>query len=476
MYAMPRTFLRGLSGLGCDGLWLACTALAVFAVPSRADQDETLIRLNVPPAPAPKPALRYLLLPDLSEMSPGNPIQHYMKSCMEERSFFFDKAAYDRREPLLAMPLRELPAAELQEYGRSALAEADRAARLDNPDWQTLMKLKADGFGLLLPEVQQLRGLARALQARFRAEVAQGRVDDALRTAKTMFAMSRHLGEHPTFIGGLVGIAIAAVAIGPLEELLEQPGSPNLYWALTNLPSPFMRLDTGAAGERMSLMWAFRDLDAHAPMTAEQIKACLLEKDKLLDLADKPTGGVRKYLDDKIKDPAQLSAARARLVDFGFAAELLRRFPPEQVVLLDEKLQLEIHFDDFVKFATFPTWQAEALLGPAEPKKTGVLFVDAFTPSLRSVKRAQGRIDQRIALLRHVEALRMFAALHSGSLPTKLSEITVPLPDDPFTGKPFRYELVKATAHVRGTPPAGLKNVVGFNVHYEITIDGSRGR
>ena len=86
--------------------------------------------------------------------------------------------------------------------------------------------------------MQQLRSLARALKVRFRAEVALGRFDDAIRTAKTMFAMSRHLGEHPTLIGDLVGMAIASMAIGPLEEMLEQPGCPNLYWALTNLPEP----------------------------------------------------------------------------------------------------------------------------------------------------------------------------------------------------------------------------------------------
>ncbi len=435
-----------------------------------------LIRLTVAPAPAPQPALKHLLLPDLSEMSAGNPIQHYMKSCTEERSFFFDKVAYARREQLLAMPLGELPAAELQQYSRSALEEADRAARLDNPDWQTLDKLKADGFGLLLPEVQQMRGLVRALQARFKAEVAQGRVDEAIRTAKTMFAMARHLGEHPTFIGELVGIATAAVTIGPLEELLEQPGCPNLYWALTNLPSPFIRLDTGVAGERMSLMWAFRDVDAHAPMTAVQLKACLLEKDKLLDSADKPSGGVRKWMDDQIKDPEKLRAARGRLAEIGYPGELLRRFPPEQVILLDQKREVLFRFDDFVKFATFPTWQAEKLLGPGEPKKTGVFFADAFLPAFRSVKRAQGRIDQRIALLRHVEALRIFAAEHHGALPAKLAEITVPLPDDPFTGKPFRYELIKDTAHVRGTPPAGLENIPAFNIHYAITVDGGRAR
>src|SRR5262249_4901466 len=154
----------------------------------------------------------------------------YLKCFMEQQKFFFDKEASDRREKLLSVPLAELPAKELQDYGGNALRQADWAARLDNPDWQILPKLKTDGIGLLLPDVQQMRLVAQTLKLRFRIEVALGRFDDALRTAKTMFALSRHLGEHPTLIGDLVAIAIAMLAVGPLEELMEQPGSPNLYW------------------------------------------------------------------------------------------------------------------------------------------------------------------------------------------------------------------------------------------------------
>ena len=33
--------------------------------------------------------------------------------------------------------------------------------------------------------------------------------------------------------------------------MLEQPGCPNLYWALTNLPDPLVPLDKGMDGERV---------------------------------------------------------------------------------------------------------------------------------------------------------------------------------------------------------------------------------
>ena len=86
------------------------------------------------------------------------------------------------------------------------------------------------------------------------------------------------------------------------------------------------------------------------------------------------------------------------------------------------------------------------------------------------MRQAQARLDQRLALLRHVEALRMFAAEHNGVFPEKLADVTVPLPVDPFSGKPFCYELSGNTAHLRGTPPWDAKVNPALRFHYEITL------
>ncbi len=75
-----------------------------------------------------------------------------------------------------------------------------------------------------------------------------------------------------------------------------------------------------------------------------------------------------------------------------------------------------------------------------------------------------------IGLLRHVEALRLYAAENDGTLPAKLPDVPVPLPVDAFTGKPFRYEVTGNTAHLRGTPPAGMEKDPGFNMHYVVTL------
>ena len=60
--------------------------LAAFALNSRG--EEAVVHLTVRPMPAPKPALKYQLLPELRELKPGNAAQNYLKCFMEQRTFF----------------------------------------------------------------------------------------------------------------------------------------------------------------------------------------------------------------------------------------------------------------------------------------------------------------------------------------------------------------------------------------------------
>src|SRR5262249_22083281 len=129
------------------GAILAALPLSVQAGKTET-ANETILALTVDPMPAPKPALRYSLLPDLRDVTPGNPIPNYLK-CMMERD-----------------------ATGAESFGRAALRQADRAARMDRPDWQILLKLKSDGYNLLLPDVQIMRSLCAGLQERCRTEVA----------------------------------------------------------------------------------------------------------------------------------------------------------------------------------------------------------------------------------------------------------------------------------------------------------------
>jgi hypothetical protein len=442
-----------------------------------APPNETVIRLTVQAMPALRPALRYPLLPELKEMNPGNPIQGYLKCFMEQNNFFHSKEGVAERERLLAAPLEELRGKDLQNYGGVALRQADYAARLDTPDWQTLMKLKSDGPRLLIPEVQQLRMLAQALKVRFRGAVADGRFEDALTSARTMLAMARHLGEHPTLIGDLVGMAIAFVAIGPLDEMIGSPGCPNLYWALTDLPEPLIDLHKGLQGERTMLMREFALLDEQAPMSDAQLDKAVNEIADLFKALG-PVGrkvDAKEWLEGRRKDEAHVQAARKRLVDVGLAAERVKGFPPMQVVLLDEKREYEVRRDEAMKGVTLPYWQYEVDPDGRAGKEVESLLGDLVAVSIK-VRHAQNRLQQRIALLRHVEAIRLYAAEHGGHPPAKLDDVKLPLPVDPFTGKPFIYKVEGQKVSIKGSPPRGDEKNAAYNIRYELTIVEGEGR
>ena len=108
-------------------------ALIVVAVLSTTAPDaiggEQFIRLNVQPASAPEPALKYTLLPDITELNPGNAAQEYLKCFMEQHYFFFSKQAVADRDRYQGVPLAELPLDKVRNYGGGALTRADWAAR-----------------------------------------------------------------------------------------------------------------------------------------------------------------------------------------------------------------------------------------------------------------------------------------------------------------------------------------------------------
>jgi hypothetical protein len=452
---------------------LLAAALAAPAPGARAGltitDTETVVRLTVQPVAAPRPALRYLLLPEYRELNPGNPIPAYLRCMLDE--YVAGPQAIQRRERLLALPLDQLPARDLKDYGGRVLRRADWAARLDKPDWHIMRQVKTEGIGLLLPDLQPIRELARALKLRLRGEVALHRYDDAVSTAKTLFALSRHTGEHPILVGNVVAMAMAYEAIGPLEEMLEQPACPNLYWALTNLPCPLIDVRSAMHGDLACLRGEFREMDDTAPMTAGQIKGFVRHMDLVRRLEANPAkdGGTQAYLHQRTKDPAAVEAARRRLAEVGYPRDLVGQFPSDQVILLDEWRDFEVRRDEFAKLMNLPYWQIEAVVRPAELKPGKGLF-HLLLPALHRVRRLQGRLDQRVALLRHVEALRLYSAGHGGKLPPKLADVGVPLPDDPFTGKPFSYRVDGDTAHLRGSPPAGEEKNAAYNVRYEVTI------
>lgn len=428
------------------------TALLLVTATLGAPPAETVVPMTVSPAAAPKPALKYYLLPEVRELKPGNPTQWYLRCFMEQRNFFFEKNSVAERARQQRMPLKDLPAENLRNYGGSALTQADWGARLDTPDWQALDRVQTEGADVRFPEIAPLRELGVALHVRFRGEVARGDFDDAIRTAKTMFALARHLGEYPALVANRLGLAIAEMATDALTEMAQQQKSPNLYWALTDLPSPLVDLRKGAQGDRTGGDTELRALKDDAPLVDADLESIVSRLSGragfVREQAGLPPRNLRAGIAARAKDAEAVRAAGLRLIDAGARKDTVTGFPPLQVILLDEKRDFEARRDEQLKLLGLKLTEIEE---PGDQKtEPDGLFTD-LVPRVAEARRAQGRLEQRIALLRHIEAIRMFAAAHGGKLPEKLDGIGVPLPADPFTGKPFGYTHDGTTAKLTTT-------------------------
>lgn len=464
----------GIAGLKMQRILLTFSIIGVMCFDGDGSEPgETIVRMKVEPMGAPKPVLKYVLLPEIGEMTPGNAAQWYLRSFAEQRNFFFGKESTDERKRLLTMPLLELPTLKNSSYGGSALKQADWAARLNTVDWQVVQRIQTDGLELSQPELGPLFILATAIQVRFRIEIAEHRFDDAIRTAKTMFAFASHLGENPTEQANKLGLAVAELAIDTLEEMVQQPGCPNLYWALTDLRSPLVDLRKGFQGSGSLVETELKPIREDVCMTDEQTEKLVARLSGLLGFAREQAGhaprSFRAALNARAKDANKLPAARKRLLEGGVAEGLVPSFSSVQVILIDAKRDYEQRRDERGKLIALPSWQIDAL-SDAERGGTGDGLLADFLPDVLKLRHTQLRFEQRVALLRQVEALRIFSAAHEGKWPEKLSEMTVPPPVDPFTGKAFRYELEGSTAHIRIAALKGEEKNPAFNVHVTLVV------
>jgi hypothetical protein len=441
---------------------MLCLLVSSLSLGAPAASKDRQMLLDVQPAAAPLPALRYQLLPEISEMNPGNAVQGYLKCFAEQTNFFFKKESSDEREKYLNCPLSDIKPGSLKGYGGSALKQADRAARMETCDWNLLLLMREQGYMLLLPELQQMRTLTSALAVRCRGEIADKDYDGAVHTLKTIFALARHLGEHPTVIAGLVGVAVANIGVNLVEELVQQPGAPNLYWAITNLPNPLVDLRKGFSSERMITEATFGNLlDGKDVWNADdQAKAGQKMKEfaSFLELTPDERAATEAWRIERLKDEPWLTAARKSLVEVGEPTEAVAKYPPDQVFLLYLFRKARVEQDEALKWVGVPYWQAESSLQEMEkgPKDMEAKLTRQMVFSVPRIQGNHLRLEQRLALLRTVEALRLQAAKNGGKLPPNLGDVGVPMPIDPASGKAFEYKLDGMTAILAGrSVPSG---------------------
>ncbi len=458
---------------------LCLFVLLLSGMPTAAQDNDEVIRLNLHNGTEPSPSLRYQLLPDVPDRIPGNAVVPYYRSFSPEWYSWRNRPKVQQKieDALRAAPgtLLKTDLGWVKTLGQ--LEDLDRGARCAYCDWQLTDRMRKEGITLLLPDMQSFRELSRLLALRTRLHVAGQEYDKAIYSSQTGFALARDISEAPLLICVLVGVACAQQQLEQVEGLMQAPGATNLYWALTDLPRPFIDIRKAVGGEKLLL-------EAEMPHLMD-VEKRRFNQDDVAALAGEFANLVRRNESSPSLSTGEslglllmaveaYPAAKKRLEEEGWKSKDLDAMPAVQVVAIDARRQFLKLRDEANRWAVLPYPQAVA--GLLENQKNLRNFgnenriarplFDLIGPSLR-VLNMVWRVERRIAALRVIEAIRLYAASHEGRLPATLADIhVVPVPEDPCTGKTFDYKPNGNHFRLSGPAPAGDYLTLTFDVTF----------
>jgi len=182
------------------------------------------------------------LMPKAEELTKGNAASFYSKAVEAMPADFDMNPVWDWRN----MPLRNLPQGQVQavlEQVKASLDMMSQGARCKSCTWPRFAS------GEVPDGAAAYRQLACLLCIKARLEIAQGQDEKSLDTIRSGLAASKHVGEAPSIILGLVGVAMADLMLLAIQDLSQVRGTPNLYPAIHSLPRPLVDMEVSISSD-----------------------------------------------------------------------------------------------------------------------------------------------------------------------------------------------------------------------------------
>lgn len=468
-----------------------------------ADDDVAPVaRLTLSPAAEPIPALKYQFPPDYLKQVIGDAAQFYYRAVLmkEAQSKESEKQLADNYDRWFDGALDEKTVKDIKTWvdqHANIISELRRAFVRTECTWDLgVRELNGqDIFALLIPEAQQSRSIARMLSLKARIEIHEHRYDDAFETLRLGYQLAHDCGKQPTLINSLVGTAIVSVMSERLEQLIAAPDSPNMYWAIASLPRPVVDMQQALRQEMAFPVQMFPFLnDPENDNRSEGGWRDLWVKaaQSLLELGDSGF---------PIRDSGwQLNAgvvalmlkgypqAKRELIKAGYEPKQVEAMPVGQVVAIQQSRVFQIAYHEMFKWSLLPYSESREYLPKVDEKlrregylgggfgsgKEMIPMVGLLLPAISAAVEAPLRSERHLAILRTIEAIRMYAHANNGRLPKSLESIKqVPVPNDPLDGKPFRYESDGGKATLYLPPPPG-RQAEHYGKTYELTVRGEK--
>ena len=155
--------------------------------------------------------------------------------------------SYWIKEPLDNLRLDQAEAQALLQQAQASLDLVGQGTRCKSCRWPPFVP------GTMPPNLTEYRLLGDLVHLKARLEILQLQYDQAATTIRTGLAMAKHVGEAPTVMQGMVGVAIASLLLRSVEDWSQTKDAPNLYPALHALPRPLIDMDVPMSTELKNL-------------------------------------------------------------------------------------------------------------------------------------------------------------------------------------------------------------------------------
>jgi len=408
------------------------------------EPSDGFVELVISGAAEPVPALQYRLLPPIEELKPGNAAIDWFKLCDTVPADIDDRHKTMEDGPTYDELLYDIPFDKIKNeyldyadsfYKVSSSSFLKHAANCLSCDWQDHYE---DGINMMLPGLSKMKYIAKYVALEARVEAAKGNYVGALELLSYNYSMAEDLGKGNTIIQNLVGIGIAGLNYKVVEDIVSQPDSPNLFWAIQLMPSPL--IDIKQACEAEMKMWLNNYVDG--------LDTSILSVEQANKRFNELWQDAYDDLPFSVIIAAKYTQAKQYLLEHGYSPEWLEQIPTAQVVMLWMWQDYIPIRDEYFKYIFVPYCKGEKYFDNVtkqiDAKHSSLtddnIFLD-FLPAISKVSLLATRIEVRADALQCVEAIRMYVAEY-GKLPEKLADIDfIPLPENELTGEKFRYYL-----------------------------------
>lgn len=455
------------------------------------------MELTITPRSEPVPAFKHRLLASESDLLEGNAAIFYLKAIgfvghegnRKNLQDFFERqqeiphSDWESLPPhgWLNLPMRDFPQEAVRDYLENLkfqeplIAEATRRRyftvdrqidHVDNP------------ISYPLHDIQGMRELVRNQSLRCRLALSENRLEDALRILSQQFTIANHLSQEEFLIPQLIGCAMIGVAWDDALAFSQQADAPNLYWAYAALPKPFFHHTAGVEFESQMLFHQFKALrevdetlrpDAYWNDLIDRILPRMKElgtEARLGDILNDDIATSRTILLQRISE-SQHGARKYLTEHCQLASEQVSAMSDTHVVFLALVRFYERNSAEQLKWIYLPFWQARTyspldddITFKSQLEQLGWVgsIAELVIGDFDVLATARARVDQKIALLQTVEAIRLYGAAHNSQLPRSLADLPVPAPLDPCTGQPLQYDVQQnGKAILTGHPFAAIQ-------------------